>query len=122
MSTPTDTRAPATRTLRDEIRSVPDRWREQYYVRHGRSWSDTLSGSSKSVWKRLKALDLETASPEDVEKIIGNRSWTTLECDQCGREVDAVVEVGQSQGRDSRTADICADCIRKAADLFGSET
>lgn len=108
--------APELRTTRDMIRGVADAWKEQY--KHGGSWSSTFDGSSKAVWSRLKALDVETATVADVEAIIGNASWTSLKCNQCGQEVDTVVQLGESPDYESRTVDVCADCLRAAFALI----
>ncbi len=92
---------------RNQIRDVASRWREQYGQRKA------------AISERLDALDGETATAADVEAIIGNRSWTSVQaCDECKREAAAVVEIGQEPDYESRTAYICLDCINAAAALL----
>ena len=64
----------------------------------------------------LRALDPETATDEELSEVIGHpaRSWTTLKCDECGQEVDAVVQVGEEQDYDSATANVCTPCLQEA--------
>lgn len=79
------------RTVREQIRGVAERL--------------------GSVHQRLLFLDLETATPEEVNTIIGNNSWTDLRCNECGSsKLPLTVEVGES----SRTASLCLPCLRKA--------
>lgn len=111
-------RLPTLRTTRDMIRGVAERWRVQYGI--SGTWTRTISGDSEKVYKRLLALP-DTATAKDVEAIIGNDSWTRLTCDQCDREVDAVVELGQRPDYASHAADICLDCLRTALNLAGGQ-
>lgn len=68
------------------------------------------------IGKRLRELDLSTASKRTVNKIIGNDSWTRLPaCDECGQKnVPVSVRVGQEPDWESRTATLCVPCLCKA--------
>lgn len=75
-------------TIRDRIRTVAKRWAEQYKVKHGpdaQRWT--------SIENRLFALDVETATEADIKAIIGNDSWTDVNCDVCGKDAGTVVSM-----------------------------
>ena len=111
-------------TQRMLIRAVAKRWRKQYEpFKYDAPLFSERNGLSRDLTKRqiaekLDALDPETATADDVANIIGNRSWTRLECHECGREVDAVVEVGEKPDYESATAKLCKDCAEKAASIW----
>lgn len=59
---------------------------------------------------------------EAITRIIGNDSWTSLTCDECGNSVNTLARVGQEPDYDSHTASLCVECITKAYELIkGSE-
>ena len=103
-------------TTRQNILAVADRWEKQY-------GKGTAYHSAEKMEKlsRLRALDLSTATVEDVGKIVSD-SWVRLECDECGKSVDALVVVGQPMDYESATARICVVCIAKAARLARQES
>lgn len=75
-------------TTRDRIRGVAKRWAEQYKVKRGpdaERWT--------AIENRLAALDVETATAADVKAIIGNDSWTDVNCDVCGKDAGTVVSM-----------------------------
>lgn len=94
-----------------------------------KSWYDTYSqggwwGDKSFVTGRTKKETHEalielgtTPSPEDVNKIIGNTSWTDCYCHDCGKSVEEVVQLGQEPDYDSATANICFPCLKKAVKL-----
>lgn len=109
-----------TLTKREVIKAVPSRWEKQYWpfkdepqlfsVRNG----ICEPKSKEQIWKELKALDLETCRAEEVDSIIGNKSWTRLQCDQCREDVDWIYEFGQEPDYESKTAQICSTCLCRA--------
>lgn len=114
-------------TKRDLIRAVSKRWRQQYEPftddKPLFSWRTGITSpplNKQQIAEKLDSLDCENATPEDVEAIIGNDSWTRLVCDECGNEADSVITVGQEPNYDSHTASLCLNCIRKAAAMFDS--
>ncbi len=96
-------------TERDVIRGVPKRWRAQY---------PENKGDKHAIWVALKRLDLETCTAADVDAVIGNGSWTRIDCDGCGNKVDTAVTVGQEPDYDSSTATICAVCLQQAVEAL----
>lgn len=97
-------------TERSLIRGVAQRWREQYPLGRAEKFDE--------IYCRLAALNAETATAEEIEKIIGNSSWTDVpSCDECGERRGCVVELGEEPDYESRTAQICLGCLHKAINL-----
>ena len=70
------------------------------------------------ITKELDALGPEPKA-EDINRIIGNESWTTPHrCDECEAYSSAVVRLGQEPDMASNTAHICQSCLQKALGLF----
>jgi hypothetical protein len=95
--------------------TAAERWKYSYWRPDGRGWIvDFASG----VHAQLLALGANP-DPEDVNRIIGNKTWTQQWCNepQCGGV--AVVEVGQEPDYESSTANLCRDCLKKVAALVG---
>jgi len=101
-------------TRKQLIKNVPKRWDEQY--------PPNTAGTDKVViGKQLKKLNLETATIHDIKNVIGNYSWTSMKCDECGRDdddLDAVIQVSEEPDYESNTASLCKKCVKKAKDLF----
>jgi hypothetical protein len=107
-------------TTRDKIRGVAAAWEKAYGPNERRPgwYSSGISDDREATFRKLKELDKETASADEVATIIGNKSWTQLSCDSCGDYVDRIVEIGQEPDYESRTVDICYPCFSKAFALF----
>lgn len=108
-------------TQRDLIRSVAARWRQQYepFTNDDKPLFSVRNGyrepiREKPIAEKLDALDKETATAADVAAIIGNESWTRLTCDECGKDTDAVLTVGQEPDYESHTASLCRSCVERA--------
>jgi len=95
-------------TKRQVIQGVQERWNRQYS--RMRSNHPLIN-----VGPQLESLNLDIVSADDVNKIIGNNSWTALSCDECKKDVEAIIVVGEEPDYESSTARVCFDCIRKAA-------
>lgn len=111
-------------TQRMLIRAVAAKWRKQYepFKNYAPLFSARMGLShdltKRQIAEKLDAIDGETATADDVANIIGSRSWTRLECHECNRDVDAVVEVGEAPDYESRTAQLCRECAEKAASIW----
>jgi hypothetical protein len=101
-------------TQRDTILGIVKRWEDQYSSYLG----DGVNDKNK-ILAKLKALDLETATPEQIATIIGNDSWTRLSCDECGKEVTTVIVLGEEPDYESSTASLCHECLATAMQLSG---
>jgi hypothetical protein len=110
-------------TQRDLIRAVAARWRQQYEpFTHDTPLFSVRNGYRQAIPKKeiaamLDAIDAETATPEDIAAIIGNESWTRLTCDECGKDTDAVLTVGQEPDYESHTASLCRSCVERASSI-----
>lgn len=106
------------------------KWDERARVQEAvRSWLANygLDGSygadrrGRAVGRELQSLDVETATADQVNEIIGNTAWAgPLTCSQCRASTYDIIEVGQELGYDSQTAYLCKACLRSAMDAIGS--
>jgi hypothetical protein len=95
-------------TKKDLISNVSERWDMQYR-------------GSISADKINKGNILRSEKPQTEKRIIeiiGNKTWTTITCNECKREVDAVVQLGDEPDYESSTALICFDCLNAAVNLI----
>jgi hypothetical protein len=70
---------------RNQVLDVVKSWSKQYV----RSRDDKFSrdGEFTTITKRLKGLDLQIATADDVAAIIGNTSWVgPNSCSECGKK------------------------------------
>lgn len=89
------------------------RWESQYSGLYAK-WPE-----KKLIADALAGLP-SPINPDAVDEIIGNRSWTMPhDCDECRRNFDYIVEVGQKPDYESNTAYLCRECLGKAFDLTG---
>jgi hypothetical protein len=66
--------------------------------------------------KKLNELG-ENPNPDNVDEIIGNKSFTSTRCDECFENGVDVVEVGEDPDYESCTAHICMSCLAKALNI-----
>lgn len=96
-----------TKTFRaDVVASVPGRWARQY-ARYGNDRNKVEIG------KRLRDLPAGFTADE-VDQIIGNKSWTAHDCDECGGTYDVLVRIGEEPDYEARYVSLCANCLAKA--------
>lgn len=95
---------------KDVCLRVGDRWREQYGT--GTGWEK--DESKQLIQAELDALRVSEMTEGRIAEIIGNESWTRLECDNCGRDVDEIVSLGKRHG----FVNICERCVMGAVDDF----
>jgi len=96
------------------IKDVAESWKRSY-LRNG-EWYETISGDTEIVYRKL----LKATTEQEVVGAIGNKSWTSLYCNDCEKEVNAVVQLGEGPDYESHTAYICFDCLEKALKLKGN--
>lgn len=98
-------------TRRDKIREVPKRWRGQYEGSEYHPWAPAIQAL-------LDALDLNTVPREEIDRIIGNDTWTELSCSVCEQDCNVVLRIEPSlQGS---YVQICNTCAVRASNLFAS--
>jgi len=99
-------------TERTQVRDVAARWRAQY--------PGSRTDDKDAIAEKLDALDVDTATAEDVAAIIGNDSWCgPSTCNECGAVVTVAVMVGEEPYYESATATLCFACVEKALSLMG---
>ena len=110
--------------LREEIRSVRERWRRNYstYSRGHRFPMAAGGLTVGDIAAALSRLDLETCSVADVDAAIGRSGWAELKCDECNTPQERVVRLGDEPDYDVRWQDLCGACLSRALDLLKSST
>lgn len=93
----------------DVIAGVPSRWNRQY--------RETRDLDKIEIGKRLAALS-PGFTAEQVDSIIGNRSWTMHECSNCGQDRDVLIRLGEEPDYEAKWLDLCADCLAKALEII----
>lgn len=98
-------------TRQSQANSAAERWRRQYPA-------GQCSADREEIYRQLCLLGA-APDPDEVDRIIGNPSWTeTGTCDECGKEGGDRVEVGEEQDYESRTACLCRECVHRAKELL----
>ena len=92
------------------VNIVDERWKKQYYLNS--SW-DYYGDDKVEKYEDLVNLG-KNKNLEDVDKIIGNSSWTRLICNHCNKDVDAVFIFGKSE----YSCYVCEDCVKVATKQF----
>lgn len=88
-------------------RNVAERWRSQYqHPKDG--WSLTSAGGAKEKYERICALGV-APDPEAVAEIIGNKSWTHIDCSGCGESVARAVSYGSDYSEHETI--LCEPCL-----------
>ena len=98
-------------TERDLIRGIADAWGRQYQEATGDKYRDFIK-------KKLAAMNLESATVDEVAVIIGNHAWTRIVCDICNSSVPLAVEVGEEFDYEKQTSYLCATCLTAAYALL----
>ena len=96
-------------TKKELIASVAERWRYQYP-------KNACTEKMETIYQKLIRLPLG-ATENDVTNIIGNGSWTRNKCDECQKENEVIVRIGEEPDDDFSYAYICAACLQTALEL-----
>jgi len=92
-------------TTRQELADVAaSRWARQYFGKYDRFPEKAVIG------EQLDALP-PNPDPDEVDRIIGNKSWTHGTCDECDRTIGDSIECGDSDL--GRTFNLCLSCVRR---------
>lgn len=92
-------------SVSDIVSEVADRWHQQYYRNFGRSYL-AGGGDPEDIYQAI----LSASSVAEINDAIGNDSWTTVQCDYCGKKVDSVFIFGN----DDASIYACRPCILSA--------
>lgn len=91
-------------TSRSLCRHVAERWHDQYGPR-------PANPNHAEIQKQLYALKKKGTKAE-IDKIIGNETWTTALCEVCDRYVEAWVILGVDDYEPGMT--VCGECLDDA--------
>ncbi len=108
-------------TKKEKIAKVASRWYKAYFcsLRHGEWYMNSpLNRKGKTKEEIYNTLiEKKPETEQEVIDIVGNRSWTSNCCDECGKESDILVVIGQEPNYESDTASICKNCLEKALEM-----
>jgi len=102
-------------TKNQKIDNVLVRWNRQY--KDYESTAKLLNRTVGNIRALLSNLPKD-ATEKQVEDIIGNSSWTSNECNECGKDDDTVIRLGTDQDYEPNVFDICIKCLNKAVKLI----
>ena len=100
-------------TERQLVREVAERWKDQYFINE--TWPD--GPDNEDIYKKLLAMP-RWATAATVAEIIGNDSWTSIRCDECGKNVKSAMRLGEEPDYESNTVKLCLACLKKAIGLY----
>jgi len=99
-------------TKQDLIDGVCLRWKIQYFANG--EWK--YGNNKEDIYNNLVSLG-DDKTEQDIEKVIGNNSWTRLSCDICNNDVDRVVTTDFSE----YSHYMCLNCASKAVGILLGE-
>lgn len=103
-------------TRQSKIDSVSRRWKEVYFDSSARfqkgQWRllERSYTKSEEIYNQL----LTAKTKEEVDKVIGNSSWTKNECAECNLDFEKLISFSGYE----ETIEICLDCLYKAVRLL----
>lgn len=102
----------------DLAKTAAERWKAQYCPK-GR-WREGVlvyGRTKEEIYNGLVTLG-PNPDPNDVNATIGNSSWTSCRCDECGGNFEEVLLIGDEPDYDSRTVTVCVNCVMHAETYF----
>lgn len=100
-------------TRKGLAKCAADRWKTCYYKQNEWKYGE----DKEQTYYKLVTLG-DNPSPEEVNDVIRNATWTDLRCDECDTHVEEVMRVGDEPDYESATAHICKPCLVKALGEF----
>lgn len=101
------------KTKRDLINTVAERWKAQYFP-----WKIGNFLPKEPIYNKLLKLPKGIATAKQVNKIIGNSSWTDNKCNECNGDFEVTIMLGEEPDYESSTVFVCLDCLQKAIELM----
>lgn len=97
--------------LQDKLNNVPKRWSNQYI--------NTKNEEKIYINNALHSLD-KPLRKEDIDKIIGNDSWTSFKCEECDKQVDTLVyyEGKHFDGYEGPNIALCKSCLTNGLEIL----
>ena len=104
------------RTKRQLIDGVAAAWKAQYWhPLHGWMYS-TPQNDKEAFYKELAELP-PGATETQVTAVLGQQTWTENKCNECQRDVDVLIHLGEDPDYDSVTFYLCPACAAQAVAL-----
>jgi hypothetical protein len=100
-------------TRQQRVDEVPARWERQYPPKVYMNRVD----DKYEKGQKLKALT-KPLNPDEVDRIIGNSSWTEFNCSQCDLPADRLIFIGEEPDYESSNVDLCETCLTKAMGMM----
>jgi len=95
-------------TIEDRIKSVAQRYKNQYQY----TWDSCIFGRKNH--QLHYDLLLKAKTKEDVANALQRFGWVELRCDECRKEINTVIQMGEEPDYESSTALLCIDCLKEA--------
>jgi hypothetical protein len=102
-------------TRHDLAAGAAGRWWLAYLSPFGRNIRRLNPIDHEGIHKKLLALG-STPTPEQVDAVIPNTSWTRLNCSHCHEDVPRVVAIDVTGGE--YATHLCENCVSNMAVLF----
>lgn len=96
------------------VKDVPARWTKQY-----ETYDNRRDPSKAKITAALNALAPCDLTEERVNAIIGNKTWTTFYCDECGEKKDALMMMVDDTEWGGHKVGICLACLSAARSALG---
>jgi len=94
-------------TIDEVIALVPSRWQKTY--------SQGRFANDRSLQDKMqKLLELNHPTKDEIDRIIGNDSWTALKCTVCGEQKTKLVSVETKAHSEYGPDYICRECLSYA--------
>lgn len=99
-------------TERAQVRTAAERFEK-----------DAWGADKSEKLDKLKSIDKETATADDISAIVGSHNFASpTRCMECETLKWEIIELGEEFNIDTNTVWICTDCLRNAlAILEGAE-
>lgn len=95
-------------TSHEKAAVAADKWFDQYY--NGGNWHGLNGSTTKTTYQKLRDLG-KNPDPDKVNEVIGNTSWTTVDCETCGMRCTRWLAVHTEA---YKTFNICEKCLSAA--------
>lgn len=92
-------------TSRGQAKIVKDLYYAQYFV--DGEWKSAVFNTEER-YKQLCDLG-DNPNPADIDRIIGNVTWTRVPCLECGDFVERAIQFGRGE----KATTVCFPCLKK---------
>lgn len=97
-------------TRQEVINGAVDRFERQYGSGH---WPVHAAKIAP-----LKALKRDAGYADEINRIIGNTGWTSLQCEECDQSVEVVASLGTDSEWGGPAVSVCEECLSKALNMI----